>query len=313
MADGDTSSSPTFNSRQHQMFPVLTREEIERISRFGTRSALRARQLPVRCRRARPRHVRRARRATSAISQRDGLGRVVPIVHAGAGPVPRRGRPAVGPARAGRRPCATTTSRCCWCRPAAAARADHRRGRSRRAHRARADPAPRRADRGRRERPGADRPSRSRRRAAAAELPAPQRPCRTTCSTPTHDADAAALVEQYGAAVGDVLAVCPERLGAAATRPRRRSRAASAWSTPASATSCSTSPSSAPARPASRPRSTPHRRACSVVVLDCRAYGGQAGRQRAHRELPGLSDRHLGRRRWPAAPSCRRRSSAPRC
>ena len=37
MADGDAPTSPTFNSRQHQMFPVLTREEIERIGRFGTR------------------------------------------------------------------------------------------------------------------------------------------------------------------------------------------------------------------------------------------------------------------------------------
>ncbi len=49
-----------------------------------------------------------------------------------------------------------------------------------------------------------------------------------------------------------------------------------------------------------------------MAVLDSRAYGGQAGASARHRELSRLSHRHLRRRRSPAAPSSRRRNSAPR-
>src|SRR5947208_16319346 len=71
-------------ARRHQMFPVLTDAEIARIRRFGT-----------------VRHYRRGERLFAvgepgpgmfvvlkgvvAISQRDGLGHVVPIVHQGPG------------------------------------------------------------------------------------------------------------------------------------------------------------------------------------------------------------------------------------
>jgi thioredoxin reductase (NADPH) len=49
-----------------------------------------------------------------------------------------------------------------------------------------------------------------------------------------------------------------------------------------------------------------------VIVIDCRAYGGQAGASARIENY--LAFRPASRaRRWPAARSCRRRSSAPRC
>jgi thioredoxin reductase (NADPH) len=75
------------------------------------------------------------------------------------------------------------------------------------------------------------------------------------------DPDAAALLAQYGA--GQLLAVCPD--GSVLVNPERRWRwrAAWAWSTPPSTTSCSTWPWSAPARPAWRPPCTPPPKACA--------------------------------------------------
>ena len=46
-------------------------------------------------------------------------------------------------------------------------------------------------------------------------------------------------------------------------------------------------------RPVSRPRSTPPPKACPSSVLDCARLRRPGRRQRAHRELSGLSDRHL--------------------
>ena len=50
----------------------------------------------------------------------------------------------------------------------------------------------------------------------------------------------------------------------------------------------------------------------SVLVLDQRAVRRAGRRVGADRELSRLSDRHFRAARWPAAPSARRRSSAPR-
>ena len=70
----------SLRARLGQMFPVLTEGEIARIRRFGSRAPLRAR----RAARSRPASPDRAcsscSRACVAISQRDGLGHVVPIV-----------------------------------------------------------------------------------------------------------------------------------------------------------------------------------------------------------------------------------------
>ncbi len=48
----------------------------------------------------------------------------------------------------------------------------------------------------------------------------------------------------------------------------------------------------------------------SVLVIDCRSFGGQAGRVVADRELPRLPDRHFRPRADGRAPTTRRRNSA---
>ena len=48
-----------------------------------------------------------------------------------------------------------------------------------------------------------------------------------------------------------------------------------------------------------------------VLVLESDSPGGQAGSSSQHRELPRFSNRHLRTRPRPAAPTRRRRSSAP--
>ena len=50
-----------------------------------------------------------------------------------------------------------------------------------------------------------------------------------------------------------------------------------------------------------------------VIVLDCRAYGGQAGASARIENYLGFPDRHLRPGAGRAAPTCRRRSSASRC
>ena len=80
-----------------------------------------------------------------------------------------------GRARAGRRPC-RGRRRNAADSAGSIARAAGRGSRTRRAHHARADPAPGQPDPGRRRRSGADRPGVARRHGAAAEFPGAQRP-----------------------------------------------------------------------------------------------------------------------------------------
>ena len=162
-------------TRRHQMFPVLEPEEIERVRRFGELRAFRGRRtrspasarwrrglMIILCGQGRrlsaagrtslvDRHAR-ARRFMGELAQLGG--------RAGAGRRASRREPV----EVDRHP------------DRAAARAADRRGRARRAHHARAHPAPRRADRDGRRRAGDRRPRRQRRCAAAGRLPAPQRP-----------------------------------------------------------------------------------------------------------------------------------------
>ena len=140
----DAPSEPL--SRRHQMFPVLTEAEIARMRRFGT--------------------VRRYAAGDRLVAPaRPGPGMFVVLEGAVDDQPARRPRPRR--ARSCARTAASSSPRSARCRagrrsstaiaegdveallvpPGAAARADHRRGRPRRAHRARADPAPRRADR----------------------------------------------------------------------------------------------------------------------------------------------------------------------
>ena len=136
-------------------------------------ASLQARRNAVRDRQARTRHVRGAVRPC-----RDHPARRPRPCHAGhrpgAGTVSRRDRPALGPRRAGRRPC-RRRRRNAVDSAGAIARAAGRRSRSRRAHHARADPAPGQPDPGRRRRSGADRAAGFERRHPPAELSHPQR------------------------------------------------------------------------------------------------------------------------------------------
>ena len=159
--------------RHEQTFPALTPQEIARMRRFGEIAPLQARRDAVRDRQARARHVRRAVRPC-----RDHPARRPRPCHAGdrsgAGAVSRRNRPALRPRRAGRRPC-RRRRRNAADSAGAVARAAGRGSRSRRAHHARADPAPGQPDPGRRRRPGADRAVEFERRRPPAGISHPQR------------------------------------------------------------------------------------------------------------------------------------------
>jgi len=102
-------------SRRHQMFPVLTDAEIARIRRFGTvRHYRRGENLFVAGQPGAGMFV--VLQGVVAISQRDGLGHVVPIVHQGHGQFLAE----VGRCRAGRRWSTVRPEkmlRHCSCRP----------------------------------------------------------------------------------------------------------------------------------------------------------------------------------------------------
>ena len=260
--------------------------------RFGEIRRYRRRRDAVRDRQARPRHVRGAVRQC-----RDHPARRPRARHAdhrsGTGPVSGRDRPALRPHRAGRRPCRGR------CRNAAdpagaIARAAGGRGRSRRAHHARADPAPGQPDPGRRRRPGADR---RRRRSATwrgCRISSTATASRIICSIPPTDKDAADLVARYATSRADLpLVVCPDGTvlrnpseTALADGDRHDCRARPARS-------CTTSPWSAAVRPGLPPRSMRHPKDCRSPCSTRAPIGGQAGASAQDRELSGLPDRHF--------------------
>ena len=300
--------------RHEQTFPTLTAQEIARMRRFGEDRNYHARRSAVRNRQARARHVRRAVRPC-----RDHPARRPRPCHAGhrsgTGAVSRRDRPAFRPRRAGRRPCRRR------CRDAAdsagpAARAAGRGSRSRRAHHARADPAPRQSDPGRRRRAGADRPVEFARRAFACRVFSPATAIRIICSIRHADhgrcrTDCALFAVAGRPAAGGVpdgtvlrnpseteLAramgmVARRRKGQGLRRRRRRLR---------------------PRGPGDRGLCGV-RRACRSPCCDARVVRRPGRRQRPHRELSRLSDRHFragagGARLQPGA-EIRRRDHDP--
>jgi thioredoxin reductase (NADPH) len=200
-----TEANGTDSSRLHQTFPVLSDTEIARIARFGSvQQFARGTRLFTAGETAPGMFV--LLKGIVTVTQRDGLGHVVPVVRQGPGSSWPKSASCRAP-RAGRRPCRRRRgSAARLARPAA--RAAGGRSRPGRAHHARADPAARGADRVRRQRAGADRP--------------PQSPDMVRLENflrrngyPYHvvdaneDPDAAALLAQYGAG-GDLLAVCPD-------------------------------------------------------------------------------------------------------
>ena len=80
----------------------------------------------------------------------------------------------------------------------------------------------------------------------------------------------------------------------------------------ASTTSSSTSPSSAPGRRVSPPPCTRRRKACAWSCSTAARSAARPAPARASRTISAFRPASPARR-WPAAPSSRRRSSAPRC
>ena len=252
-------------------------------------------------------------KGTVAISQRDGLGHVVPIVAPGPRPVPGRGRAALRPPRAGRRRSPTTTSRRCWSRPSqlraliiAEADLGERIVRALILRRVG-------ADRVRRERAGADRRSRSRPSCCGCRTSCAATASRITWSTRRRTPTPPRCSSSTARAPSDVLVVCPDGIGAGQSRPRRARALPRHARHRRARRALRRRRRRRRARRASRRRSTRPPKGLHVVVLDCRSYGGQAGASARIENYLGFPDRHLRRRRSPAARSCRRRSSAPRC
>ena len=300
--------------RRAQMFPVLSDAEIARIRRFGER-----------------RRYRRGARLFAAgepgpgmfvvltgvvaISQRDGLGHVVPIARHGPRAVPGRGRASCPGGRRSSTATRRTTSRRCWCRPAqlraliiAEADLGERIVRALILRRVALIEA------------GASGPvligaAAVAARAAAAELPAPQRPSAPRGRCRRDDADAAALLEQYGAAADDVLVRVPRRLGAARTRPSDALARCLGMvdTTDARGLFDVAVVGAGPAGLATAVYAASE--GLRVVVLDCRAFGGQAGASARIENYLGFPDRHLrpgaGRTRVRAGAEVRRRDPDP--
>ncbi len=294
-------------SRFDQMFPALTKSDMARIERFGTR-----RRYPGGTRLFAAGETGPGMfvilQGEVTISQRDALGHVVPIVRQGPGHFLAEvgqlsGRPALVDGYADRR---------CRSDPRAAgavARADHRGSGPRRAHRSRADPAPRRAHRSGRGRADADRRGPDPRDFCGLQNFLRRNGQPHHVVDPAEEGDTAALLEQYGAGADDVLVVCPDstvllnptevalgrRLGMSdtararrAVRRRRRRR---------------------------RPGGPRHRGVCGLggpCASSCSIAARSAARPapaRASRTTSAFRPESRGRR-WPDARSCRRRSSA---
>ena len=255
-------------------------------------------------------------RGQVAISQRDGFGQRQPLVEQGPGPVPRRGRPALGPAGAGRRP--RRGRRRDHPDPARRpARAAGRRGDARRADHPGADPAAGATDPGRARRAADHRRPRRRRRAPARDLPAAQRPSAQD-RRPRGDPAAAGLLSALHAPATEVLPVVITPTGEACCTTRRS----------ASSAGRSGSSGRAPGRELFDVAVVGRRAGRAVGGGLCRLRGAvgrgarrqrlrRAGRgERAHRELPRLSDRDhrrgADRARLRAGREVRRRDHLPR-
>ena len=149
--------------------------------------------------------------------------------HARAGPVHGRAGAALRPPFAGR--CRGARAGRGAGRPlAAAARPDGAGGRARRAHHARADPAPRRAAGERHDRPDHHRARRQRATCCGCRASSPATASRTACSTPTAIPVRQTLIERFHVDPHHLpIVLCPERQAAAQSRARTSWRAASAW------------------------------------------------------------------------------------
>ena len=124
----------------------------------------------------------------------------------------------------------------------------------------------------------------------------------------TGDTCAAALMEQYGAAPGEPLAVCPD--GTVLRNPGETELARCLGMVDTQVHDELFDVAVVGAGPAGLSTAVyAASEGLRVVVLDCRAYGGRPGPARASRTTWAFPPASPARR-WPGAPTCRRRSSA---
>ena len=296
-------------SRRHQMFPVLAPAEIARIHRFGTLRQYRRGDTLFAAGQASP-GMFVLLQGTVAMNQRDGLGHVVPIVRQGPGQFTGRGGHAVGSAVfggcPGRRRCASAAGTARQLRALIIAEADL-----------------------------GERLVRALilRRVALIEsehsgpvlIGRPQSPDVLRLQNflrrngqPHHvvdasqDAGAAALMEQSGAAVSDALVVCPD--GSILLNPSAEALARCIGmldTLPRDEVFDVVIVGAGPAGLATAVYAASE--GLSVVVLDCRSYGGQAGasaRIENYLGFPtGISGQALAGRAYRAGAEVRRSSA----
>ena len=278
MTGRETAPAP-LNSRFAQMFPMLSASELQRVAAFGVARRYGDGELIVETGKVSPGmivilsgHV--------AITQRDGLGHVKPVVDHGPGQFIAEVGAAVRTRRRWSTPAPKARSRRCVIPPeqlrgllVAEAELGERIMRALILRRVGLI-----AERHRRRRcivGAADAADVT----AAARFPRPQRPAASRCSIPTpirkrRDADRALRTVAARSAAGRA---CPTAQILRNPGETELARAASAWSPRARPIALRRRRGRRPDRPGWRPRSMPPRKACRSIVLDARAFGGQAG------------------------------------
>ena len=272
-----TVKNSVIDGRREQRFPVLEDAEIDRIRRFGESRAFAAGDVVVRV--GESGHGMAVILAGALeVTQPAATGETRSIVT-----LPPAGSSASSRScRDGRRWSTRTrrqpTSKRSSSRRARLRDSDGRRGRARRAHHARADPAPRRAARERRRRTGASSATRDTATCCGSRDFSRATVIRISVSTRTPMPARRRCSSDFRSTPAELpIVLCAERPAAAQSQRDRTRALPRPDRADRSGQRSTTSRSSAPGRPGWRPRSTRRPKACRSIVLDCRAFGGQAG------------------------------------
>ena len=271
-------AAPTiFETRRQQMFPTLEPAEIERLRRFGECCPY---------------------AAGEALATAGEVGHGLTIILSGQVDISQRTTATASTDRSSPTgPAASwASSRSCragrlWSTPIArgagrgaghparpAARAAGRRGRAWRAHHARADPAPRRAARDRRRRAGHRRPRRRTATCCGWRASCAATAIRIQTLDPETDPCGRALIERFHVDPAELpIVLCPD--GQLLRNPSETELARCIGLVSADRSRPLYDVAIVGAGPGGprRPRSMPAPKGCRSLVLDCRAFGGQAG------------------------------------
>ena len=267
--------SPTLEARRAQTFPVLTAEEIARMHRFGMPRRFANGERVLETGRVSP-GIYVVLSGAIRVTGRDGHGHDFAVVEHGPGNFSGElsqlsGRPSFvdGIAVGDTETLEISTEQ--------AACAAHRRGRARREDHARADPAARRLIEIGHRRPGADRRGRIAGRRAAAELPQPQRhPASAARSGDRHRRAARSSSATRPSREQLPLVVCPD--GEVLRNPTESELARCIGMLDAEPTDTLYDVAIVGAGPAGLATAVyAASEGLSVLVIDARAFGGQAG------------------------------------